>query len=94
MERALEADGEKLRQLTGEDHGPVFLREMTMAYDDGFSEEAQHTTFVLMETFSRHVMDTPCAAEFPDVKELAERVHGLMFELYQLIGEKITEPKP
>jgi hypothetical protein len=22
MERALEADGEKLRQLTGEDHGP------------------------------------------------------------------------
>ena len=25
MERALEMDGEKLRALTGEDHGPVFL---------------------------------------------------------------------
>ncbi|MEO1721364.1 MAG: hypothetical protein AAFR84_03045 [Pseudomonadota bacterium] len=25
MMRALEADGEKLRQLTGDDHGPVFL---------------------------------------------------------------------
>lgn len=25
MQRALEADGEKLRQLTGEDHGPVFI---------------------------------------------------------------------
>lgn len=25
MQRALEADGEKLRQLTGEDHGPKFL---------------------------------------------------------------------
>lgn len=24
MQRALEADGEKLRQLTGEDHGPYF----------------------------------------------------------------------
>lgn len=24
MQRALEADGEKLRQLTGEDHGPHF----------------------------------------------------------------------
>jgi hypothetical protein len=27
MQRALEADGEKLRQLTGEDHGPVFLAD-------------------------------------------------------------------
>lgn len=25
MRKALEADGEKLRQLTGEDHGPVFV---------------------------------------------------------------------
>lgn len=25
MQKALEADGEKLRQLTGQDHGPVFL---------------------------------------------------------------------
>jgi hypothetical protein len=25
MQRALEADGEKLRQLTGEDHGPYFI---------------------------------------------------------------------
>lgn len=24
MQKALEADGEKLRQLTGEDHGPYF----------------------------------------------------------------------
>lgn len=27
MQRALEDDGEKLRQLTGEDHGPVFFDE-------------------------------------------------------------------
>jgi hypothetical protein len=27
MQAALEADGEKLRQLTGEDHGPEFLQD-------------------------------------------------------------------
>lgn len=27
MMKALEADGEKLRQLTGEDHGPIFLAD-------------------------------------------------------------------
>lgn len=30
MKRALEADGEKLRQLTGEDHGPKFIVELTL----------------------------------------------------------------
>jgi hypothetical protein len=29
MQRALEADGEKLRQLTGEDHGPYFIADET-----------------------------------------------------------------
>jgi hypothetical protein len=29
MQRALEADGEKLRGLTGEDHGPVFVGAMS-----------------------------------------------------------------
>lgn len=39
MERALEADGEKLRQLTGEDHGPFALAdELTFM-------EAQTSTF-------------------------------------------------
>ena len=28
MLKALEADGEKLRQLTGEDHGPHFLDDV------------------------------------------------------------------
>jgi hypothetical protein len=66
---------------------------MSDPYNDGYTHEAQHTTFVLMETFASHVIGTRCAAEFPDVAELAERVHGLMFDLYQLIGEKFTEPK-
>lgn len=28
MQKALEADGEKLRQLTGEDHGPWWLEDV------------------------------------------------------------------
>jgi hypothetical protein len=34
MQKALEADGDKLRQLTGEDHGPTFGD-----YHDDFEEE-------------------------------------------------------
>lgn len=34
MDRALEADGEKLRQLTGKDHGPFDLAEPNPKLDD------------------------------------------------------------
>ena len=48
MQRALEADGEKLRQMTGADHGPWFvleddaqdwLREMESSLWGDFSDE-------------------------------------------------------
>jgi hypothetical protein len=35
MQAALEADGEYLRQMTGEDHGPFFLDD----YDDDYEDE-------------------------------------------------------
>lgn len=34
MQEALEADGEKLRQLTGQDHGPFFIPEPLAAWPD------------------------------------------------------------
>ena len=34
MRKALEADGEKLRQLTGEDHGPYFWENNTKEEDN------------------------------------------------------------
>jgi hypothetical protein len=37
MQKALEADGEKLRQLTGKDHGPRFISECPSC--DGAIEE-------------------------------------------------------
>jgi len=35
MMKALEADGEMLRSLTGEDHGPVFFDEPDIVLTDG-----------------------------------------------------------
>jgi hypothetical protein len=64
-------------------------------YNDGLTHEALHTTHVLMETFSDHVLDTRCAEHYPDVKRAAEQVHAAMFQLYQLIGIKMfNERKP
>lgn len=59
-------------------------------YNDGYTHEALHTTHVLMETFAAHVIDTRCADTFPDVKAGAEKVHQAMFDLYQLIGAKMS----
>lgn len=61
------------------------------AYNDGYTHEALHTTYVLMETFSEHVMDTRCAEEFPDVKTAADAAHQALFDLYQLIGAKFKD---
>lgn len=60
-------------------------------YNDGYTHEALHTTYVLMETFAGHVIETRCADEFPDVKEAAERAHQALFDLYQLIGSKFAD---
>jgi len=60
-------------------------------YNDGYTHEALHTTHVLMDTFSNHVIETRCADEFPDVKAAAERAHEALFNLYQLIGMKFSD---
>ena len=58
-------------------------------YNPGHTHEALHTTYVVMETFAQHVLETRCAEQFPDVKQAAEQVHAAMLDLYQLIGEKM-----
>lgn len=57
-------------------------------YNDGYTHEALHTTYVLMESFEDHVMETRCAKKFRDVAKAAEGVHQAMFDLYKLIGTK------
>lgn len=39
MQRALEADGEKLRQLTGEDHGPFCPSCLGLGCIEGSSDQ-------------------------------------------------------
>lgn len=67
---------------------------MTDEYNDGYTHEAMHTTHVLMETFSAHVLETRCTAEFPDVFEAADKAHQALFDLYQLIGSKFVDDPP
>jgi len=43
MQAALVADGEKLKQLTGEDHGPVFLVECICCDGSGECPECDGT---------------------------------------------------
>jgi hypothetical protein len=64
---------------------------MSDEYNDGYTHEALHTTHVLMDTFSNHVITTRCADEFADVRAAAEKAHQAMFDLYQLIGMKFLE---
>ncbi|MBO4226662.1 hypothetical protein [Bradyrhizobium neotropicale] len=70
---------------------PTPIREDQEPYNDGYTHEALHTTLVLMETFERHVMDTRCAEQFPDVAAAAEKAHHALFDLYQLIGSKFDD---
>ena len=60
-------------------------------YSDGYTHEALHTTYVLMETFGAHVVETRCAEHFPDVKAAADKAYQAMFDLYELIGSKLED---
>jgi hypothetical protein len=59
-----------------------------LPYNDGMSLEALHTTYVLMDTFERHVAESRCAKKYRDVAAKAEAAHQALFDLYQLIGCK------
>lgn len=61
------------------------------AYNDGYTHEALHTVSVLEDTFDRHVLETRCADQFPDVKAAAEKAHTALCDLYQLIGNKFAD---
>jgi hypothetical protein len=65
----------------------------SLDYNDGYTHEALHTTSVLMDTFERNVIDTRCSDEFPDIREVADKVHQAMFDLYQLIATKFKDDR-
>jgi hypothetical protein len=59
MREALEADGEKLRQLTGQDHGPEFLTLATCDACDGLGYHAK----------TIHIYEAGCGFSHPDVHD-------------------------
>ena len=61
---------------------------MSEPYSDLCTHEALHITYVLMDTFTTHVVDSRCVATFPDVKIAADKAHHALFELYQLLLSK------
>ncbi len=88
MMQALEADGEKLRQLTGEDHGPVFLSDLPAPCpecggDGGFEEAGSGKWSVCTfcdgtgdveseETVGLKDLDERCGDEFPEPRDPGE----------------------
>jgi hypothetical protein len=60
-------------------------------YNDGYTHEVLHTAHVLCDAWDRHVTETRCADQFPDVKAAAERAAGAMHDLYQLVGQKFED---
>jgi hypothetical protein len=65
MQRALEADGEKLRALTGEDHGPMFMED---DYSE-FIDEEQARQRQMMEEFNNIDPCPVCGAVLPENRE-------------------------
>ncbi len=60
-------------------------------YNKGYTHEALHTAHVVADLWDRHVAESRCADEFPDVKLAAEKVSKAMYDLYQLIGQKMAQ---
>jgi hypothetical protein len=60
-------------------------------YNGGFTHEALHTAHVLQDTWDRHVVDSRCCDEFPDVKAACEKAAEAMAAAYQMIGSKFNE---
>lgn len=63
-------------------------------YNGGYTHEALHAAHMCGDLWDRHVLETRCAQEFPDVKEAAGRVSQAIHDMYQLIGQKFDESKP
>ena len=57
-------------------------------YNDYYTHEALHTTFVLQDMLTRHVVETRCAEKFPDVLLAAQKAEQALADLYQIIGMK------
>jgi len=62
---------------------------VTDKYNDGYTHEALHTVYIIGDMWERHVVDTQCVEEYPDIKDAVERANQAIQSVYQLIGQKL-----
>lgn len=50
--------------------------------------EALHASSMVLSIVEEHIMEHPAVSEIPKRKELADKAHQALFDLYQLIGSQ------
>src|SRR5262249_764381 len=63
-------------------------------YNDGHTHEALHVAYVLADMLDRHLLETRCAEQFPEVRRLIVTIAEQMGDLYQMIGTKFENYTP
>jgi hypothetical protein len=75
--------------------GQVWIRHLPSEecdpYNNGYTHEALHAAHIACDLWDSHVHDTRCAFEFPDVKDAAGKAAKEMYNVYQLIGQKMID---
>ena len=61
---------------------------MTNKPDDYSSHEALHMSSFLMDAIDNELIQHDYIASIPECRDLAEKAHQALFDLYQLIGRK------
>ncbi len=50
--------------------------------------EALHTSWIMMDTFSRHLLEHPSILLDADLYAQTSKIHSALFDLYQSLGAK------
>jgi hypothetical protein len=61
------------------------------AYNEGHAHEVLHLASTLADFWERHIVDTRCSDEFPDVKVAAIQIGDAIGDFYQLVGSKFSD---
>lgn len=63
---------------------------LDVAVDSVGYHQALQSSYICLDTVSRHLLENTTILSHPDLYELAEQAHDTLFELYQKFGEKLA----
>lgn len=58
--------------------------------NDGYFAEALDRVHCFQDSWERLIIDHPAIMQTPELKDAADKIQGLMFDLYQKCGAKIV----